>query len=344
MIYLIFQVTEHKTAAQAPAMIALSPELLQMIKNFHQIVKKMPCRSESNQLFLTWPKEGPAKAMSSSLVNKAIQRAWSGGPVQKKINATRIRKSTSTAVREAFPESRELLARHMSHSTGTADKYYALHDQQKLARPIGNLIESVMHRRQSQVQKSIHWPSTSHEITESENQEEGIVEAGQSGQETEWVMHRRQEQVQKSIQWPSTSHEIAESGKEEEGIVKAGQSGEDTEDYSETEITKPDSPLNDLNLALSDEEKFQVVKFQEYHKRRSFSEDEAQSLIRLCEGNLRSGQLKKLDIMTRLQETQEGRILILKIKERNANRDFWKMIVDRIHAERRRRKRSFNKK
>jgi hypothetical protein len=63
--------------------------------------------------------------MTSSHVNKLIQRIWQQGPIDKHVSATRLRKATSTAVRPAVPEARETLAKHMTHSPATADRHYA---------------------------------------------------------------------------------------------------------------------------------------------------------------------------------------------------------------------------
>lgn len=82
--------------------------------------------------------------MTSSHVNKAINRIWELGPVVKSISATRLRKATSTAARTAIPSSREVLARHMTHNPETADRHYALYNQRELAVPVTNMISAVM--------------------------------------------------------------------------------------------------------------------------------------------------------------------------------------------------------
>lgn len=253
----------------------------------------------TRSIFITWPADGgPCLPMDSSLVNKAVQRIWARGPVEKKISATRIRKATTTAVRCAYPETREVLAKHMSHSAETADRHYALHNQQKMARPIGKLIENVMVNEQFSIDKSVHWPKQKPAI----------------------------------LALPSSETKEEEKTEHSDDIV----------DYDVP------SPLNENNLISSPDEESddawkqkstKVIAKNTYHKRRSFAEEDAATLIRLCEGNLKSDNVKKCQIMTTLQSTDKGKCLILKLKESLQVPNFWKVIVDRIHAERRRRKR-----
>ena len=158
-----FQVTEHKTAEKGPAMIALSPEIYRMVKNCIQWCKQIPGFDDDKDrnLFVSWPKDdGTLVPMTSSHVNKLIQRIWQQGPIDKHVSATRLRKATSTEVRAAVPEARETLAKHMTHSPATADRHYAFFSQRQIAMPVANLISSVMERSgPGRVNTSIHWPS-----------------------------------------------------------------------------------------------------------------------------------------------------------------------------------------
>lgn len=139
-------------------------------------------RDRTRSIFITWPRDGgPCLPMDSSLVNKAVQRIWERGPVEKKISATRIREATTTAVRSAYPETREVLAKHMSHLAQTADRHYAHHNQQKMARPIAQLIENVMVNEQLSIDNSVHWPKQKPAILDlpsSESKEEEKKEHG----------------------------------------------------------------------------------------------------------------------------------------------------------------------
>ncbi|VDI49930.1 Hypothetical predicted protein [Mytilus galloprovincialis] len=74
----------------------------------------------TRSIFISWPKEGPCVPIDKSSINKAVQRIRSEGPSEKMTNAIRIRKAT--AVRCAAPETREVLAKHMSHYTDKADR------------------------------------------------------------------------------------------------------------------------------------------------------------------------------------------------------------------------------
>lgn len=51
--------------------------------------------------------------MNSSQVNNAINRLWARGPIKDK--PIKVRKATTTHVRDQYPEIREQLAKQMSH-------------------------------------------------------------------------------------------------------------------------------------------------------------------------------------------------------------------------------------
>jgi hypothetical protein len=89
--------------------------------------------------------------MTSSQVGKAIRRIWEQNPVTKAINATRLRKATSTADRAVIPSSREVLAKHMTHNPETTAIHYALYNQRELAVPVTNMISAVMEGKTQQL-------------------------------------------------------------------------------------------------------------------------------------------------------------------------------------------------
>ena len=158
---------EHKTAAQGPANLGLTPHLYRYIKNYTDMLRLIPnyVPADNKSIFITWPgNDGVAIPMSSSHVNKSLNSIWSQGPIRKPISATRFRKATTTAVRSVVPESREVLAKHMSHSATTADRYYEIHNTRKMAIPVTKLIRSVMENPQKDVTKSVHWPNNAPQI------------------------------------------------------------------------------------------------------------------------------------------------------------------------------------
>lgn len=158
---------EHKTAAQGPANLGLTPQLYRYLKNYTDMLRLVPnyVPADTKSIFIKWPgKDGVAIPMSSSHVNKSLNSIWSQGPIRKPISATRFRKATTTAVRSVVPASREVLARHMSHSAATADRYYEIHNTRTLAIPVTKLISSVMENPQKDVTKSVHWPMNALQI------------------------------------------------------------------------------------------------------------------------------------------------------------------------------------
>lgn len=318
-MHLFFQITNHKTAETGPVMLSLSPSLLTMVNNFTQICRHIPDlpRDTTRSIFISWPQEGPCVPMDSSSINKAVQRIWSKGPSEKIINATRIRKATATAVRSVAPQTREVLAKHMSHSTETADRYYALHNQREMARPVGQLIQSVMIDGNFKTQKSVHWPKPKPGIRLLPPcGEKNNSETDEEYNYTEGIDYRTPPCAKK-------------------GEIETEEDNNQTEGYENIP-----SPVYDPNLALSADED----EHKQTHKRRAFSKQEAETLIRLCSTNLESGNLYKSDIMTTVTSTQEGRLLVLKLKDSLAGKDLWKTIVDRVHVERRRRKTHGNRR
>lgn len=158
----LFQVAKHKTAESGPAVLAVNPKLYGYLRRYLDMLRIIPGNNldDERSIFTSWPKtDGTVTLMTSSHVNKAINRIWEQGPVVKSISATRLRKATSTAVRTAIPSSREVLARHMTHNPETADRHYALYNQRELAVPVTNMILAVMEGKSTvNIMKSIHWP------------------------------------------------------------------------------------------------------------------------------------------------------------------------------------------
>ncbi|CAG2217194.1 unnamed protein product [Mytilus edulis] len=268
--------------------------MMKRIPNFHQ--------QDTESIFTSFPKQdGSVVAMTSSHMNKAIQRLWNEGPSQKAISATRIRKATSTHVRAAVPGSREVLARHMTHAAQTADRYYALYDREQLAMPVSTLISSVMeHARSNTIQHSLQWPK------------EGLQ------------THEPKDPIE------CRDNQISN--------IDDDDGSDTTVDYELESYVLPQSPLNDLNLILSEDEEVQepIIK---KHKRRSFTECESDILIDICKTNLEKGKIVKSEIRDTVEKDPRGQKIITNLKERHVDTDIWKIIVDRIHAERRRRMR-----
>ncbi|VDI75269.1 Hypothetical predicted protein [Mytilus galloprovincialis] len=155
-------VAEGKTMASGPVNLGVNPEINWMLKNYVEMCGRIPQFPQdwTRSIFVSFPKsDNTVSEMTSSHVNKAINRIWNLGPIAKPISATKIRKSTSTHVRAAAPGSRYEIARHMSHEPGTADKYYQIYNQRERAKPICQLIATVMEDQLKE--KPICWPKTS---------------------------------------------------------------------------------------------------------------------------------------------------------------------------------------
>ncbi|CAC5379905.1 unnamed protein product [Mytilus coruscus] len=310
-------VASHKTAETGPVIISPNGEVYSMLKNFIAMLKRIPnFQHQDNQsIFVSYPKrDGSVVPMTSSHMNKAIQRLWNEGPSEKAISATRLRKATSTHVRAAVPESREVLARHMTHAAATADRYYALYDREQLAMPISSLISSVMENPNSKdIQHSIHWPKSGLPTPKPKDAIEcGADKEGKNEEISD-------DQISKV---DNIDNDVSDT----------------TEDYDVENYFPPLSPLNECNLILSDSEELPEKQIKK-HKRRSFTESESETLIAICQQNLKKGKVFRSDIKEIVEKDPRGQKLIANLKARNSGNDtdIWKIIVDRIHAERRRR-------
>ena len=105
----------------------------------------------------------------------------------------------------------------------------------------------------------------------------------------------------------------------------------------EIETQSSDAYDDDGNLSLNDIKKSRTEQWilnSKSHGRRTFSEDEARQLLEVCNINMDQGNISKPAIKERLQGS-EGRALvdIIRKKDQLKGRDVWKVIVDRIRTE-----------
>ena len=242
--------------------------------------------------------------MNSSQVNIAMKRLWAQGPINKPISATKLRKATTSHVRVADPGSRDQLAKHMSHDPKTADKYYNVFSSEKLATPTCKLISSVMEDRH---------PSSSHNER---------IEKTLSYYDSEEELFGGPPSplyTQDLIDWPVEQEqgEGVQAEKEEQPMEEqAIKQEQDVEEQEEEQTSKP-------------------------HGRRSFTNEESTSLIRLCGEVLKSGKVNKSSTQQALLSSEEGRHLARTIENKFEGIEHWKKIVDRVHLERKNRKKLF---
>ena len=302
---------------------------------------------EEKSVFMTYPKpeNNEITEMTSSQMNKAIQRIWNLGPSKKTITATRIRKSTVTHVRKQHPESRESLAAHMSHRATTADKYYAMINRVENAVPMSKLISSVMERRstRTQIARSIHWPKddrqdeTSSQVLEKDDQNTSNKTVEVSSERSSADRSISRDQTDDITDHSISEKEIvntSDTGKKETDPTSDVDSNQTEEYDSKEDIQPPQSPLfsNDI-VSYESEEDLTMTE----HKRRSFTKKESETLIALCDSLLEEGNITKASITHVLKRCEEGRKLFSEVKNRFKGTDFVKKLVDRVHYERRRR-------
>lgn len=296
--------SEHKTAdSRGPAVLALSPEIYLMVKHFIEMCRRVPEFNvdENRSIFTCWPKADNAIVpMTSSHINRAINRLWAMGPISKPISATKIRKATTTHVREAIPGARDQLAKHMSHDPKTADKYYNVFSSAKLATPTCQIIANIMEEQPPKmINKSIHWIKD-----DSDDSDEDTLSYDWSDEE---VLGGP----------PPTTEDL--SVYEVEAVQ--------TEQEDDKEQEKED-------MAVPEEEQTSKP-----HGRRAFSNEESTALIRLCGDVLNSGEVNRPSIQKALRSSEEGRHSSNRLQTKFEGSDHWKKIVDRVHVARKTRHR-----
>ncbi|CAG2219870.1 unnamed protein product [Mytilus edulis] len=201
----------------------------------------------------------------------------------------------------------------MTHASATADRYYALYDQEQLAMPVSSLISSVMENPISKdIQHSVRWPKSGLPTSKPKD----AIECGADKE-------GRDEEI--------SDYQISKVNNIDNDV------SDTTEDYDVENYFPPLSPLNECNLILSDNEEVPEQQIKK-HKRRSLTESESEILIDICQQNFKRRNVVRSEIREIVQKDPLGQKLIDNLKARNSENDtnIWKIIVDRIHLERRR--------
>jgi len=292
--------------------------------------------------------------MTSSHVNKSIQRIWQKGPIDKHVSATRFRKATSTAVRAAVPEAREALAKHMTHSTTTADRHYALFNQRQIAMPVANLISSVMEKScPGRVNTSIHWPGRKNilaiENTSAQNKEDSQEQTASLLNKEDKV--QADSQVKNLLAQSLANIPTSKDGDHTQTVDDPtfGDKAQTAEGLHEVEKKKESSnePISDSdnNGTIEYDEMYERPQSPLYsndiiesetrsHKRRTFTPQEAERLLVLCHQNIEDDNLCKKAVAKTLESTEEGQFFVetIKTKDLTKGKDVWKIICDRLRT------------
>lgn len=142
--------SRHKTGHISPAPISLGLDLYRRIQNYIKLLPLLPNYVEdyTASIFYAWPLylSSKPRQMTSNAINRGMQRLWKTYS-KKHMNATRLRKAISTAVRKEAPWARDALARHMTHSIATADKFYQINDIRDTAIPVATLIARTVNKK-----------------------------------------------------------------------------------------------------------------------------------------------------------------------------------------------------
>lgn len=126
----VVSIKDHKTiVTHGPARIVLSAKLHSWMQIFVAKVRPAACKSSDNDkcVFLSWTGE----PLASSQINKALKSIWKNAELCGTPSSTLFRKSAVTGV-HSLKRSSELkgnLADLTAHNSGTAQKYYRLHEK-----------------------------------------------------------------------------------------------------------------------------------------------------------------------------------------------------------------------
>lgn len=123
--------------------VGVNNDLYNLIRKYIALCKHVPgyfAPKPDDGIFITWSNK--SDELPGQLKNFRGMEKLCGRVIQKKINATRLRKDT--AVRESRPDFRESLAEHMSHIPTTADKYYHLKQKRDSALIMSNTICEIL--------------------------------------------------------------------------------------------------------------------------------------------------------------------------------------------------------
>ena len=115
--------------------------------------------------------------------------------------------------------------------------------------------------------------------------------------------------------------------------------GDTAKDLREGEKEKESD--NDSNKAPAyDETDEEPMCSIDVHKRRTFTPQEAEKLLILCQQNIQEHKLCKKDITETLESTEEGRMFVETIKKKShmKGRNVWKPICDRLRLQVRKQK------
>lgn len=243
-----------------------------------------------------------------------------------------LRKSTATAVRKVVPEAKDFLAHHMTHSTRTQDKYYAIYNQREMAMPVVKLIADVMENQSTtfQISKSIHWPKQA-------SDEEMSDEQGNRDSDTD-IYHEREQCLRKEETLVEKDEKQTLAEKDKEGSTEGITSTDDKEQFGK-EITYVETE----DSSFDHHEKEYVANSQVFvnlgHERRSFHQDESNLLLEICEGHKQSGVMVVRMLLDTISKHPRCPKLLLDLEERFGKKEVPKKVVDRVRAEYRRRKR-----
>ncbi|CAC5404087.1 unnamed protein product [Mytilus coruscus] len=346
----ILTVAHHKTSESGPANLGLTTLLYQQLNRFVQLCELIPnfVPDANRSIFVCWPSEsGEITPMTSSNINRAIQKVWSSSS-EKSISATRLRKATATAVRMAVPESREVLAAHMTHAVATSDRYYNIAKTRDNAIPVTKLIDSIMCPGRDVHVKDVNEPKDGNK--EEDVNEEKVREMDEDNPMP--VSHLRicvmdgPKDIKQSIHWPKDNDKDKDKNIEQPEKNERNKTGEMNEQpivmvkgYARENVKQnKEAEVKDREEKTKDSEKEKYQELRE-HKRRSFLPEEAKTLLKLCKQNIETENLTCAAIISTLQETAEGLAFLLLLKDKfNDQTTLMKKVTDRVRTEARRRK------
>ncbi|CAC5393034.1 unnamed protein product [Mytilus coruscus] len=174
------------------------------------------------------------------------------------------------------------------------------------------------------LQSNAQRPMAALGITEERFKRAKITEDGQGVIATEEDKPQRSE-----VREQRSDANLQQDTEEQRPQSKEERSEDVLDDGSEEEM--PRSPLYSNDICEENPDPNSDIE-EKPHRRRSFSQDEANLIFQLCKDNITNNKLTKTDVMEAMLFTAEGRYLVKRLKSVKKDKDVWKMLVDRVRA------------
>ena len=153
------EVFHHKTSEDGPVNVSVSNEMYAVVCEYINHARNKlwgVSTKDTDPVFITYAGD----QMGGNLLDKQLKSFWKKSTgKQSTINATILRKYTTSLVHENCPDFKKDLADHLNHSQKTADEHYDLVDKRKKAVSISSRIRDIQRGISSSEDEKDAWAS-----------------------------------------------------------------------------------------------------------------------------------------------------------------------------------------